>query len=182
MGHAGLRFTILVLLFAGTRADAQSLTTGAIAGVVKDAKSGDPLAQVTVVAVSTAGVPQMAITEVDGTYKITELLPGTYVVTFYYDTLTRQHGGVEVGVDQTTAVYEKLEVAGPNVIYVDDDGGTQIVTDSTAHQIKIGRKELEELPQRRLPIRAGPSGLNDSYVGWAAAGTSRREDSCSSRR
>ena len=65
----------------------QSITTGAIHGRVIDAVTEAPLPGVTVWAASPSLIePQTAITDEDGVYKITELLPGDYTVTFYTDT------------------------------------------------------------------------------------------------
>src|SRR5207245_6310541 len=62
---------------------AQSATTGAIAGVVKDT-SGAVMPGVTVEAASPALIEKIrvAVTDEQGNYKITELRPGTYSVTF----------------------------------------------------------------------------------------------------
>src|SRR5437867_9550541 len=91
-----MRLVVLLLLFAAV-AHAQSITTGAIAGVVIDAKTGEPLPGVAVTASSheRAG-QQTAITEYDGSYKITELIPGSYDVMFVIDPATVVRDGVEV--------------------------------------------------------------------------------------
>src|SRR5207253_1765277 len=78
-----MRLVVIVVLLAQI-AHAQSITTGAIAGVVTDAKTGEPLAGVTVTLVGGQGAADTAITEIDGSYKITGLVPGTYEVTFWY--------------------------------------------------------------------------------------------------
>ncbi len=61
------------LLAAGTATDAraQGATTGALQGRVTDAKTGEALAGVTIVATS-GQASQTTITEEDGTYKITD--------------------------------------------------------------------------------------------------------------
>src|SRR5262245_16969001 len=62
---------------------AQSATTGAVAGVVKDA-SGAVLPGVTVEAASPALIEKVrtVVTDSQGNYKIVDLRPGTYTVTF----------------------------------------------------------------------------------------------------
>ena len=62
---------------------AQSSTAGSIAGVVKDA-SGGVLPGVTVEAASPALIEKVrtVITDAGGQYRITDLRPGTYTVTF----------------------------------------------------------------------------------------------------
>jgi outer membrane receptor protein involved in Fe transport len=178
MGNAVLRITTLVVLLLATHAHAQSLTTGAIQGVVKDSETNEPLAGVTVVAISAGSTPQNASTAEDGSYKISELLPGTYLITFYYDAFTLEHGGVEVGVDQVTHVYQKMKLEGPNVIHVD---GTPppIRTTSTAHQITMGRPELESLPIPGATFTAALGSIGGSQndgIGTAFSGSTSLEN------
>ncbi len=82
------RFPIIcVVLLSASSALAQSTTTGAISGRVTDAGSKEPMVGVTVVIQSeTGGDPQTTLTDADGGYKITELIPGTYSVSFIDDT------------------------------------------------------------------------------------------------
>src|SRR5262249_199086 len=65
------------------RAFAQSTTTGAIAGVVRDT-TGAVLPGVTVEAASPALIEKVRVAASDdqGNYKIIDLRPGTYTVTF----------------------------------------------------------------------------------------------------
>src|SRR5262249_17940412 len=71
------------LVFLPSVAAAQSATTGAIAGVAKDA-SGAVLPGVTVEAASPALIEKVrsGVTDDQGNYKIVDLRPGTYSVTF----------------------------------------------------------------------------------------------------
>src|SRR5574337_1139248 len=78
---------------------AQSQTTGAIQGQVTDANSGEKLAGVTVIVTSPAMQgTQTAISDENGFYKIAELPPGEYLVTFYYAHITLERQGVGVNV------------------------------------------------------------------------------------
>jgi hypothetical protein len=71
-----------VQLFAVPRAAAQSNTTGAIQGQITDADSGEKLPGVTVVVSSPAlQGTQTAISDENGQYKLSELPPGSYLVT-----------------------------------------------------------------------------------------------------
>jgi hypothetical protein len=63
-------------------ARAQSSTSGAIQGVVTDKADGSPLAGVTIVV--SGATSQTTITEDDGSYRITDLTPGDYLVTFFF--------------------------------------------------------------------------------------------------
>src|SRR5438132_14397202 len=89
--------TALLGAFAGS-AYAQSNTTGAVQGTVTDSKTGDKLAGVTVIATSPS-LPQAqtAITDENGQYKITDLPPGDYLMTFYYGDITLERGGINLG-------------------------------------------------------------------------------------
>src|SRR5258707_229910 len=83
-------------------ATAQSATTGAIAGIARDA-SGAILPGVTVEASSPALIEKVrtVVTDNQGNYKIFELRPGTYSVTFTltgFSTLRRD------GIELTTGV------------------------------------------------------------------------------
>src|SRR5262245_60356375 len=76
---------VAVVSFLGTphRVLAQSATTGSIAGVVRDT-TGAVLPGVTVEAASPALIEKVrsVVTDDQGNYKIVELRPGTYTVTF----------------------------------------------------------------------------------------------------
>ncbi len=98
------------LLHDTSLATAQSPTTGAIQGVITDRKTGEKLVGVTVIATSSVlQGAQTAITDDNGFYKITNLPPGEYLVTFYYLELTIERRGIIVGATKTTPVYQKLD-------------------------------------------------------------------------
>ncbi len=141
-----MRAAFVVVMVIATSASAQSLTTGAIRGVVTDKATGEPLVGATVTATAAGRTDQQsAITESDGSYKVTDLLPGTYDVSFLYDTAKALQNGVQVEVDRTTSLYQKLDLKGPPIIRV---YGTRPPLDTTspAHGLHIGRRELEDLP------------------------------------
>src|SRR4029077_7686926 len=73
----------MALLFAPPAARGQSGSNGAIAGIAKDA-TGAILPGVTVEASSPALIEKVrtVVTDEQGNYKITELRPGVYSVTF----------------------------------------------------------------------------------------------------
>ncbi|HJZ89187.1 MAG TPA: von Willebrand factor type A domain-containing protein [Polyangia bacterium] len=74
---------------------AQLASTGLIAGRVTDAKTGQPLAGVTVVAQGPLG-EQAEITDDQGHYEITGLAPGVYVVRFYYANVKVERANIQV--------------------------------------------------------------------------------------
>src|SRR5580700_2800207 len=97
LGTAGLLGSSLV---APHKARAQNQTTGAMQGVVKDKKTGEAMPGVTVVATSTAlRLTQSAITDEKGYYKISDLPPGDYKVSFFFADITIEQDGIHVGVN-----------------------------------------------------------------------------------
>ena len=103
-----------VVVSGSTAAWAQSATTGVIAGVVRDS-SGGVLPGVTVEAASPALIEKVrtAVTDDQGNYKIVELVPGAYTVTFTlpgFGTFKRE--GIELTAGFTAAVNAEMKVGG----------------------------------------------------------------------
>ena len=144
-------------------ARAQSTTTGAIQGQVVDSKTGEKLAGVTITASSGAAGAQSAITDENGFYKISPLVPGEYLVTFYYLEIKLERSGVVVGVNKVTPVYQKLDQgqAGGEVVRIIDSAPT-IDPTSTTQGITIDKNYLKNIP---VPGRTFESALG------AAAGS-----------
>jgi len=76
---------------------------GVIEGRVTDAASGSPVAGVTVVAQGPLG-EQAEITDEEGTYRITELKPGNYVVRFFYGNVKVERQNVNVDANKGSNV------------------------------------------------------------------------------
>ncbi|MDR1990664.1 MAG: carboxypeptidase-like regulatory domain-containing protein, partial [Acidobacteriaceae bacterium] len=100
-----LGFAALACLVLGSNI-ASAQTTSAIAGVVKDA-SGGVMPGVTVEATSPALIERVrtVVTDNEGQYKIINLRPGTYTVTFTlpgFSTVKRE--GVELTNDFTAQI------------------------------------------------------------------------------
>jgi outer membrane receptor protein involved in Fe transport len=161
---------LVLVLGLAVAAHAQSITTGAVQGVVTDAETGEPLGGVTVTIGS-----QVTITDEDGSYKITELRPGTYDVEFAFDTTTATRRGVQVGVSNVTSVFHKLKIG--EAVFID---GTPPPINIVSHakETRIGRKEMESLP-------TGPTfesamrqiaGTQNDGVGIAMSGSSALEN------
>src|SRR5262245_49246807 len=95
-------------------ASAQSPTTGAIAGLARDS-TGAVLPGVTVEAASPALIEKVrvAVTDAQGNYKIIDLRPGTYSVTFTlpgFATFKRE--GLELSAGFTATASADLRVGG----------------------------------------------------------------------
>ncbi len=143
---------------------AQSGTSGAIQGVVTDGKTGDKLAGVTVIVTSPAiSQTQTAITDENGYYQVGQLPPGDYLVTFYYADITVERSGIRVGIEKTTPVYQKLNMAaaGGETIKIQDTAPT-IDPTSTSQGITIDKNYIKNIP---VPGRTFESALG------AAAGS-----------
>jgi hypothetical protein len=83
---------------------------GAIQGQVRDAKTSEALAGVTIVAVSKDGDTHAVITDEDGSYELIDLHPDEYVMTFYYLENVLERSGVTVTGGKTRPVFQKLPV------------------------------------------------------------------------
>ena len=135
-------------LVATHPAHAQSQTTGAIQGVVTDSKTGEKLPAVTVVVTSPAlSQAQSTFTDENGFYKITELPPGEYTVTFYYAELKFEEAGVHVGVSKVSPVYQKIDqsAAVGETIHVKAHVPT-IDPTSTTQGITLDENYLKNIP------------------------------------
>src|SRR5262245_55386126 len=86
------------------------VAANAIEGRVIDTATGQVLAGVTVVA--SGSVAQTAITEDDGTYVMTGLAPGEYLVTFFFGELTIERR-VIVGERRGVRVDQRIDTAAP---------------------------------------------------------------------
>src|SRR5262245_27872067 len=95
-----VRLLVAAIVFAPFAAAGQSATTGAIAGIARDT-TGAVLPGVTVEASSPALIEKVrsAVTDDQGNYKIVDLRPGTYTVTF---TLTGFSTFKREGIELTT--------------------------------------------------------------------------------
>ena len=129
-------------------AHAQSSTTGAITGVIKDKATGDVLPGVTVIVTSPAlQQSQSAITDDKGAYKITDLPVGDYLVTFYFADITVERSGIHVGINTATPVYQDIDQskAGGEVIHVTRVAPT-IDPTSTSQGITLDKNYLQNIP------------------------------------
>jgi hypothetical protein len=161
------------------RADAQNTTTGAIQGVVTDSASGDALAGVTVV-VTSGQSSQTAITEEDGSYKITGLNPGDYLVTFFFGDTTIERKNINVGVSKSTPVFQKINTqsAVAETIIIEDKPPA-IDPTSTTHGITIDQEYTRNIPVpgRTFESTLGAAaGSQNDGLGTAFSGSTSLEN------
>jgi hypothetical protein len=148
---------VVSLVLVGGQAMAQNSTSGAIQGVVTDKATGESLSGVTVVVTSAAlQQPQAAITE-GGTFKISNLPPGMYVVTFHYSDITVRRTNVQVTINKTTPAYQKIDTAqaGGEVITITQKAPT-IDPTSTTQGVTLDQDYTQNIP---VPGRTFESAL-----------------------
>ena len=77
--------------------DPVPVRTGSLEGTVTEAATGDPLPGATIVVSSPTTLTQTVITDEHGYYKVIDLPPATYLVTFFYSDRTVERAGIGVG-------------------------------------------------------------------------------------
>ena len=145
MGMTGRLSRILaaVLLLLPAWAGAQSATTGAIAGVARDT-TGAVLPGVTVEAASAALIEKVraAVSDAQGNYKIVDLRPGLYTVTFTLPGFTTfKREGLELTTGFTASVNAELKV-GSLEETVTVSGASPVVDVQNARTQSVLSKEL----------------------------------------
>jgi hypothetical protein len=164
------------LVLAPRQAIGQTTTSGAIAGVVKDT-TGAVLPGVTVEAASAALIEKVrsVVSDAQGNYKIIDLRPGTYTVTFTlpgFSVVKRE--GIELSAGFTANINGELKV-GSLEETVTVTGESPIVDIQNVRTAKVlSRDVLDTLPADRslvglaaltLGVTAGGTAGNGSAVG-----------------
>jgi outer membrane receptor protein involved in Fe transport len=172
------RFPVICIVLAASSVSlAQSTTTGAVSGRVVDAGTKEPLVGMSVTIENEAGGdPQTTFTDADGRYKVTELIPGTYTVSFIDDTATVKKTGIRVGANDDVPVYQAIK------------RGDVIVLEGKAPQLKLSKTDLSlkidkdflvhmPLPGRTVESAAGTKGgVHNDGVGLAFSGSTALEN------
>ena len=130
---------------------AQAVSSGSIAGVVRDA-TGAVLPGVTVEAASPALIEKVrsAVTDGEGRYNIVDLRPGTYSVTFTlsgFSTLRRE--GIELTTGFTATANADLKVGALEETLTVTGASPVVDTQSTRSQNVLSRETLDSLPTGR---------------------------------
>ena len=128
-----LLVTIVTLLVPPGAVFGQSATTGAIAGLVKDT-SGAVLPGVVVEVASPALIEKVrsAVTDGQGNYKVVDLRPGTYAVTFTlsgFGTFRRE--GIELPPGFTATANAELQLGSLEETITVSGGTAQLSTSRT---------------------------------------------------
>ena len=168
----------LALTLAPRPAAAQGITTGAIFGTVSDKKTHEAVAGVTVVA--TGGrTTETAITEEDGTFRFTGLVPGNYTVTFYYAEISASQAGVSVAAQNTARVHYELDQDAVKGVLIPIQGRPPIIRPSPQQGDVIGRDEMDHLPnpgRNYLATLGQTAGSHGDGVGPGFSGSSGLEN------
>jgi hypothetical protein len=152
---------------------AQTQLSGSIAGVVKDT-SGAVMPGVTVEAASPALIEKVrsVVSDAQGQYKIVDLRPGTYVVTFTlpgFSTVKRE--GIELTTGITATVSAELKVGTVEETVTVSGAAPVVDTQNVASQNAFTGALLNQLPNARTvrgyaPLIAGASmGATSQDVG-----------------
>jgi len=150
--------TAVSLLVLPTTLWAQSATSGSIAGVVRDT-SGAVLPGVTVEAASPALIEKIrtVVTDNQGQYKIVELRPGTYAVTFTlsgFSVLKRE--GLELTTGFTATVNAELRVGALEETITVSGVSPVVDTQNVRTQRVLSHEQVEALP------------IGKTMLSWAA--------------
>ncbi len=171
---------LLILTLLPATAWAQSATTGAIAGEVTDT-TGAVLPGVTVEAASPALIEKVrtGVTDAQGQYRIVDLRPGTYTVSFSlpgFSTVRRE--GIELNTGFTATVDADLRV-GALEETITVSGATPVVDiQNVRTQNVLTRELLDSIPNAKsrsslaaLTLGAGFSSLGVGDVGGSQGET-----------
>src|SRR2546425_1470126 len=148
---AALVVSLSALVLLPAAALGQSATTGSIAGVVRDV-TGAVLPGVTVEAASPALIEKVraVVSDGQGQYKIVELRPGTYSVTFTlpgFATVKRE--GTELTTGFTATVNAELRVGALEETITVTTASPVVDTQNVRTQNALSRETLDALPTNR---------------------------------
>ena len=167
------------LLFAANAAWAQSANTGALTGRVTDAATGQPVAGVTVVAQGPQG-EQAELTDTDGTYTLTGLVPGLYVVRYYYANVKVERPNVTIFADKKIQVNVPLQTkAATAETYTITEKAPTVDVGSTKIGTTINQDFTRNVPVGRNfdTVAEVAPGAQVDGMGVAFSGTTSAENS-----
>ena len=180
MRRSGAYLVVLAILLLPRAGAAQS--TGALAGTVRDT-SGAVLPGVTVEASSPALIEKVriALTDEQGQYRIVDLRPGTYAVTFSLSGFsTSRREGIELSAAFTAAVNAELRVGSVEETVTVTGASPLVDVQNISQQTVMAREVIDAIPTGRafsnlavlvpgMTVRgSGPSSVGLQDVGGAS--------------
>ena len=142
-----LALIAIATLFGGSTALAQG--TGAIAGSVTQASSSAPVAGAQVRVVSAGGVETTVASGVDGSYRISGLVPGSYLVSARGIGF-RESAAIRIDVVADQTVQHTIELSGNapalQEIVITASRAPEKIIDAPASVSVVGREEIETRP------------------------------------
>jgi hypothetical protein len=179
MGRVGL--VVSLILAGASAAFAQSANTGAIAGRVTDANNGQAIAGVTVVAQGPQG-EQAELSDEEGQYTITGLVPGVYSIHFYFGNVKVDRTGVEVFADKKIQVNLPMQTkASTSETYTITEKAPTLDIGSTKNGTTLGKDFINNVPtgvNRNFESVAGVApGAQSDALGTSFNGTTSAENS-----
>jgi outer membrane receptor for ferrienterochelin and colicin len=139
---------IIVLALAAASSISLAQTTGSIVGVVTD-DSGGPLPGVTVEARSPSlQGTKVTVTDTDGSYRLTLLPPGTYVVSASLPQFGRAEQTLQVLLDRNVTSDFRLRATAREEVVVSGEAPA-IDTTSTTLGANISQRAIQNLPTGR---------------------------------
>jgi len=142
---------VAVLVLAAGLASAQSTNLGAIAGVVKDATGGVmPGVTVEVTSPTMLERSRTVVTDGEGLYKVLDLRPGTYAVTFTlqgFGAVKRE--GIDLSAGFTATVNAELKVGSLEETLTVSGQAPMVDTFNTRQQTVMNRDVMDTVPTAR---------------------------------
>jgi hypothetical protein len=134
-----------------TSSSAQAVSSGSIAGIVRDA-TGAVLPGVTVEASSPVLIEKTrtVVTDAEGNYKIIDLRPGTYAVTFTLPGFaTYRREGIELSTGFTATTNAEMKVGSLEETLTVTGASPVVDTQNTRSQNVLSREMIDTLPTGR---------------------------------
>jgi hypothetical protein len=162
-----------LLLAPAASAYSQAVSTGTIAGIVKDS-TGGVLPGVTVEVASPALIEKVrtAVTDAEGQYKVVDLRPGTYAVTFTLSGMgSVKREGIDLTAGFTASINATLQPGGVQETITVSGASPVVDTQNAVTQNVLTRERIDAVPSTQsmlgiaqvtlgaIPSASGSSGI-----------------------
>lgn len=157
MGDRAIRFAAAALMLVVLVPAVSFAQSGGISGTVKDA-TGAVLPGVTVEAASPALIEKVrsASTDGQGQYRIVDLRPGTYTVTFTLPGLSSvKREGIELTTNFTATVNGELKVGGVEETITVSGSSPVVDVQNVIQQRVVGKEIVDAIPSGRTEQTIG---------------------------